>query len=67
MTLKCKECDQLKLIRVKLEDEVQDLTASVFEEANKMVQKAHGQTVTAQKQITAANEEVDKRHFFYLF
>jgi len=49
----------LKLIRVKLEDEVQDLTASVFEEANKMVQKAHGQTVTAQKQITAANEEID--------
>jgi len=59
LSLKCEECDKLKLYRNSLESETHDLTASLFEEANKMVQNACKKQHDAESKLKQATQEIE--------
>jgi len=59
LSLKCEECDKLKLYRNSLESETHDLTASLFEEANKMVQNACKKQHEAESKLKQATQEIE--------
>ncbi|XP_076467224.1 guanine nucleotide exchange factor for Rab-3A-like [Babylonia areolata] len=59
LELKDEECDKLCKLRGQMEEELDDLTASLFEEANKSIQDAHLQRIKAQKRLEDATHQID--------
>ncbi|XP_062318589.1 guanine nucleotide exchange factor for Rab-3A isoform X5 [Osmerus eperlanus] len=59
LKLKDKECERLSQIRNQLEQELEELTASLFEEAHKMVREANVKQAGAEKQLKEAQGKID--------
>ncbi|XP_030588412.1 guanine nucleotide exchange factor for Rab-3A isoform X2 [Archocentrus centrarchus] len=59
LKLKDKECERLSQVRNQLEQELEELTASLFEEAHKMVREANVKQAGAEKQLTEAQGKID--------
>ncbi|KAL4642157.1 guanine nucleotide exchange factor for Rab-3A isoform X3 [Arapaima gigas] len=59
LQLKDKECERLSRIRDQLEQELEELTASLFEEAHKMVREANVKQAAAEKQLKEAQGKID--------
>ncbi|XP_058263719.1 guanine nucleotide exchange factor for Rab-3A isoform X4 [Hemibagrus wyckioides] len=59
LKLKGEECERLSLLRNQLEQELEELTASLFEEAHKMVREANVKQATAEKQLKEAQGKID--------
>ncbi|KAK3525702.1 hypothetical protein QTP70_005888 [Hemibagrus guttatus] len=59
LKLKGEECERLSLLRKQLEQELEELTASLFEEAHKMVREANVKQATAEKQLKEAQGKID--------
>ncbi|XP_025099265.1 guanine nucleotide exchange factor for Rab-3A-like isoform X2 [Pomacea canaliculata] len=59
LKLRDEECEKLSKVRYQMEEELEDLTASLFEEANRMVQEAHIKRINTEKLLTEANEKIE--------
>ncbi|XP_077424446.1 guanine nucleotide exchange factor for Rab-3A [Vanacampus margaritifer] len=59
LKLKDKECERLSQIRNQLEQELEELTASLFEEAHRMVREANVKQAGAEKQLKEAQGKID--------
>ncbi|XP_034391329.1 guanine nucleotide exchange factor for Rab-3A isoform X1 [Cyclopterus lumpus] len=59
LKLKDKECERLSQVRIQLEQELEELTASLFEEAHKMVNEANVKQAAAEKQLREAQGKID--------
>ncbi|XP_051547601.1 rab-3A-interacting protein-like isoform X2 [Myxocyprinus asiaticus] len=59
LKLKDEECERLSKVRDQLGQELEDLTASLFEEAHKMVHEANLKQATAEKQLKEALGKID--------
>ncbi|CAL8325518.1 guanine nucleotide exchange factor for Rab-3A isoform X1 [Gadus morhua] len=59
LKLKDKECERLAQVRIQLEEELEELTASLFEEAHKMVREANVKQAAAEKQLREAQGKID--------
>ncbi|XP_068460071.1 guanine nucleotide exchange factor for Rab-3A isoform X2 [Clinocottus analis] len=59
LKLKDKECERLSQVRNQLEQELEELTASLFEEAHKMVHEANVKQAAAEKQLREAQGKID--------
>uniref|UniRef100_A0A8C7JE02 RAB3A interacting protein like 1 n=1 Tax=Oncorhynchus kisutch TaxID=8019 RepID=A0A8C7JE02_ONCKI len=59
LKLKDKECERLSQVRDQLEQELEELTASLFEEAHKMVREANVKQAAAEKQLKEAQGKID--------
>ncbi|XP_044050385.1 guanine nucleotide exchange factor for Rab-3A isoform X3 [Siniperca chuatsi] len=59
LKLKDKECERLSQVRNQLEQELEELTASLFEEAHKMVHEANVKQAAAEKQLKEAHGKID--------
>ncbi|XP_056137307.1 guanine nucleotide exchange factor for Rab-3A isoform X2 [Lampris incognitus] len=59
LKLKDKECERLSQVRDQLERELEELTASLFEEAHKMVREANVKQAAAEKQLKEAQGKID--------
>lgn len=59
LKLKGEECEKLSHLRNQLEQELEELTASLFEEAHKMVREANVKQATAEKQLQEAQGKID--------
>ncbi|XP_062246575.1 guanine nucleotide exchange factor for Rab-3A isoform X4 [Platichthys flesus] len=59
LKLKDKECERLSQVRNQLEQELEELTASLFEEAHKMVNEANVKQAAAEKQLKEAQGKID--------
>ncbi|XP_072528385.1 guanine nucleotide exchange factor for Rab-3A isoform X3 [Salminus brasiliensis] len=59
LKLKGEECERLSHVRDQLEQELEELTASLFEEAHKMVREANVKQATAEKQLKEAQGKID--------
>ncbi|XP_045561940.1 guanine nucleotide exchange factor for Rab-3A isoform X1 [Salmo salar] len=59
LKLKDKECERLSQIRDQLEQELEELTASLFEEAHRMVREANVKQAAAEKQLKEAQGKSD--------
>ncbi|XP_041852659.1 guanine nucleotide exchange factor for Rab-3A [Melanotaenia boesemani] len=59
LKLKDKECERLSQVRNQLEQELEELTASLFEEAHKMVREANVKQTAAEKQLKEAQGKID--------
>ncbi|NP_001365790.1 guanine nucleotide exchange factor for Rab-3A isoform 6 [Mus musculus] len=63
LKLKDEECERLCKVRAQLEQELEELTASLFEEAHKMVREANMKQATSEKQLKEAWGKVDTTLF----
>ncbi|XP_034979242.1 guanine nucleotide exchange factor for Rab-3A isoform X3 [Zootoca vivipara] len=59
LKLKDEECERLSKVREQLEQELEELTASLFEEAHKMVREANTKQAASEKQLREARGKVD--------
>ncbi|XP_030641083.1 rab-3A-interacting protein isoform X1 [Chanos chanos] len=59
LKLKDEECERLSKVRDQLGQELEELTASLFEEAHKMVREANMKQSTAEKQLKEALGKID--------
>lgn len=59
LKLKDEECERLSKVREQLERELEELTASLFEEAHKMVREANIKQATSEKQLKEARGKID--------
>ncbi|XP_016086223.1 guanine nucleotide exchange factor for Rab-3A isoform X4 [Sinocyclocheilus grahami] len=59
LKLKDEECVKLSHVRNQLEQELEELTASLFEEAHKMVREANVKQAAAEKQLKEAQGKID--------
>ncbi|XP_070086094.1 guanine nucleotide exchange factor for Rab-3A isoform X5 [Equus przewalskii] len=59
LKLKDKECERLSKVREQLEQELEELTASLFEEAHKMVREANMKQAASEKQLKEARGKID--------
>ncbi|XP_048217107.1 guanine nucleotide exchange factor for Rab-3A isoform X3 [Perognathus longimembris pacificus] len=59
LKLKDEECERLYKVREQLERELEELTASLFEEAHKMVREANMKQATSEKQLKEAWGKID--------
>ncbi|XP_040017708.2 guanine nucleotide exchange factor for Rab-3A isoform X1 [Gasterosteus aculeatus] len=59
LKLKDRECERLSQVRTQLEQELEELTASLFEEAHKMVHDANVKQAAAEKQLKEARGKID--------
>ncbi|XP_060050936.1 rab-3A-interacting protein isoform X2 [Erinaceus europaeus] len=59
LKLKDEECERLSKVRDQLGQELEELTASLFEEAHKMVREANVKQATAEKQLKEAQGKAD--------
>ncbi|XP_053364228.1 rab-3A-interacting protein isoform X2 [Clarias gariepinus] len=59
LKLKDEECERLSKVRDQLGQELEELTASLFEEAHKMVREANMKQATAEKQLKEALGKID--------
>ncbi|XP_073903202.1 guanine nucleotide exchange factor for Rab-3A isoform X5 [Castor canadensis] len=63
LKLKDEECERLVKVREQLEQELEELTASLFEEAHKMVREANMKQAASEKQLKEAWGKVDTTLF----
>ncbi|XP_036114805.1 guanine nucleotide exchange factor for Rab-3A isoform X6 [Molossus molossus] len=63
LKLKDEECERLSKVREQLEQELEELTASLFEEAHKMVREANMKQAASEKQLKEAWGKVDTALF----
>uniref|UniRef100_A0A4W2HDK6 RAB3A interacting protein like 1 n=1 Tax=Bos indicus x Bos taurus TaxID=30522 RepID=A0A4W2HDK6_BOBOX len=63
LKLKDEECERLSKVREQLEQELEELTASLFEEAHKMVREANMKQAASEKQLKEARGKVDTTLF----
>nr|KAF6279516.1 RAB3A interacting protein like 1 [Pipistrellus kuhlii] len=63
LKLKDEECERLCRVREQLERELEELTASLFEEAHKMVREANTKQAASEKQLKEARGKVDTTLF----
>ncbi|KAF6334069.1 RAB3A interacting protein like 1 [Rhinolophus ferrumequinum] len=63
LKLKDEECERLSKVREQLERELEELTASLFEEAHKMVREANMKQAASEKQLKEARGKVDTTLF----
>ncbi|XP_066486110.1 guanine nucleotide exchange factor for Rab-3A isoform X1 [Tiliqua scincoides] len=59
LKLKDEECERLSKVREQLEQELEELTASLFEEAHKMVREANTKQAASEKQLREALGKID--------
>ncbi|XP_058011718.1 guanine nucleotide exchange factor for Rab-3A isoform X6 [Ahaetulla prasina] len=59
LKLKDEECERLSKVREQLEQELEELTASLFEEAHKMVREANTKQAASEKQLREAQGKID--------
>ncbi|KAG8563750.1 hypothetical protein GDO81_016193 [Engystomops pustulosus] len=59
LKLRDEECERLSKVREQLEQELEELTASLFEEAHKMVRDANIKQATSEKQLQEAHGKID--------
>ncbi|XP_077600264.1 guanine nucleotide exchange factor for Rab-3A isoform X1 [Stigmatopora nigra] len=59
LKLKDKECERLSRVRNQLEQELEELTASLFEEAHRMVREANVKQAGSEKQVKEAQGKID--------
>nr|XP_044605800.1 guanine nucleotide exchange factor for Rab-3A isoform X3 [Equus asinus] len=59
LKLKDEECERLSKVREQLEQELEELTASLFEEAHKMVREANMKQAASEKQLKEARGKID--------
>ncbi|KAJ8269302.1 hypothetical protein COCON_G00119090 [Conger conger] len=59
LELKDEECEKLSRVRDQLGQELEELTASLFEEAHRMVREANTKQATAEKQLNEALGKID--------
>uniref|UniRef100_A0A5F9C5C1 RAB3A interacting protein like 1 n=1 Tax=Oryctolagus cuniculus TaxID=9986 RepID=A0A5F9C5C1_RABIT len=59
LRLKDEECERLSKVREQLERELEELTASLFEEAHKMVREANMKQAASEKQLKEARGKID--------
>lgn len=59
LKLRDEECERLSKVREQLEQELEELTASLFEEAHKMVRDANIKQATSEKQLREAHGKID--------
>ncbi|XP_058161296.2 guanine nucleotide exchange factor for Rab-3A isoform X2 [Dasypus novemcinctus] len=59
LKLKDEECERLSKVREQLEQELEELTASLFEEAHKMVREANTKQAASEKQLKEARGKID--------
>ncbi|XP_031564917.1 guanine nucleotide exchange factor for Rab-3A-like [Actinia tenebrosa] len=59
LKLKDEQCDKLSRVRNELESELEELTASLFQEAHRMVHQARLKQDSAEKKLIEANNKVD--------
>ncbi|XP_032083860.1 guanine nucleotide exchange factor for Rab-3A-like isoform X2 [Thamnophis elegans] len=59
LKLKDEECERLSKVREQLEQELEELTASLFEEAHKMVREANTKQAASEKQLKEAQGKID--------
>uniref|UniRef100_A0A8C3YNK6 RAB3A interacting protein like 1 n=1 Tax=Catagonus wagneri TaxID=51154 RepID=A0A8C3YNK6_9CETA len=59
LKLKDEECERLSKVREQLEQELEELTASLFEEAHKMVREANMKQAASEKQLEEARGKID--------
>ncbi|XP_018420677.1 PREDICTED: guanine nucleotide exchange factor for Rab-3A isoform X4 [Nanorana parkeri] len=59
LKLRDEECERLSKVREQLEQELEELTASLFEEAHKMVREANMKQATSEKQLREAHGKID--------
>ncbi|XP_054999429.1 guanine nucleotide exchange factor for Rab-3A isoform X2 [Sorex araneus] len=59
LKLKDAECERLSRVREQLERELEELTASLFEEAHKMVREANVKQAASEKQLKEARGKID--------
>ncbi|XP_039209118.1 guanine nucleotide exchange factor for Rab-3A isoform X3 [Crotalus tigris] len=59
LKLKDEECERLSKVREQLEQELEELTASLFEEAHKMVREANTKQAASEKQLREAKGKID--------
>uniref|UniRef100_A0A8C8RXU8 RAB3A interacting protein like 1 n=1 Tax=Pelusios castaneus TaxID=367368 RepID=A0A8C8RXU8_9SAUR len=59
LKLKDEECERLSKVREQLERELEELTASLFEEAHKMVRDANTKQAASEKQLREARGKID--------
>ncbi|XP_008825338.1 guanine nucleotide exchange factor for Rab-3A isoform X1 [Nannospalax galili] len=59
LKLKDEECERLCKVREQLEQELEELTASLFEEAHKMVREANMKQAASEKQLKEAWGKID--------
>ncbi|XP_067856145.1 rab-3A-interacting protein [Heptranchias perlo] len=59
LKLKDEECERLSKVRDQLGQELEELTASLFEEAHKMVREANIKQAAAEKQFKEAQGKID--------
>ncbi|KAL8592743.1 hypothetical protein ACOMHN_045897 [Nucella lapillus] len=59
LELKDEECDKLSKLRGQMMEELDDLTASLFEEANKSIQDAHLLRIKAEKRLEDATQQTE--------
>lgn len=58
LEIKDEECKELSSVRSKVEEELEELTASLFQEAHKMVHDANMKQHIAEKKLKEAKGEV---------
>ncbi|XP_063293834.1 guanine nucleotide exchange factor for Rab-3A isoform X3 [Pelobates fuscus] len=59
LKLRDEECERLSKVREQLEQELEELTASLFEEAHKMVREANTKQAASEKQLQEACGKID--------
>ncbi|XP_040184348.1 guanine nucleotide exchange factor for Rab-3A isoform X1 [Rana temporaria] len=59
LKLRDEECERLSKVREQLEQELEELTASLFEEAHKMVREANMKQAASEKQLREAHGKID--------
>ncbi|XP_035293070.1 guanine nucleotide exchange factor for Rab-3A isoform X2 [Cricetulus griseus] len=59
LKLKDEECERLCKVRAQLEQELEELTASLFQEAHKMVREANMKQAASEKQLKEAWGKID--------
>ncbi|XP_078273450.1 rab-3A-interacting protein isoform X2 [Rhinoraja longicauda] len=59
LKLKDEECERLSKVRDQLGQELEELTASLFEEAHRMVREANVKQAAAEKQLKEAHGKID--------
>ncbi|XP_069479998.1 guanine nucleotide exchange factor for Rab-3A isoform X5 [Ambystoma mexicanum] len=59
LKLKDRECEKLSKVREQLEQELEELTACLFEEAHKMVREANTKQAVSEKQLKEAHGKID--------
>ncbi|XP_076445719.1 guanine nucleotide exchange factor for Rab-3A-like [Babylonia areolata] len=59
LRLRDEECEKLSMLRTQMEHEIDELSAALFEEANKMVQDAHVRRMNVEKRLEDANHQIE--------